>query len=193
MTGWWAAAFVAQWVLVVALCVVVLALARQVGTLHLRLGPRGPLELAEEGPPLGEAPMPTEAATMEGDTRVVGGPGDGQFLLFVSPTCPICETVLPSLPAVASVGRMEPIVIADVESRGARKALHHKRIEAPVIPAPSIVELYGVPGVPYAVVLDERGVVLAKGTVNNLEQMEGMVDMAAARRSEGDRVEERIG
>jgi len=101
--------------------------------------------------------------------------------------------VLPSLPAVASVGRMEPIVIADVEPRGARKALHHTRIEASVIPAPALVELYGVPGVPYAVVLDERGVVLAKGTVNNLEQMEGMVDMAAARRSEGGRVEEHIG
>ncbi|MFL5766997.1 MAG: hypothetical protein ACJ758_04030 [Actinomycetota bacterium] len=193
MTGWWAAAFVAQWVLVIALCVVVLALARQVGTLHLRLGPRGPLELAEEGPPLGEAPMPTEAATMEGETRVVGGPGDGQFLLFVSPTCPICDTVLPSLPAVASVGHIEPIVIADIEPRGARKALRDKRIEAPVIPAPSLVELYGVPGVPYAVVLDDRGVVLAKGTVNNLEQMEEMVDMATVRRSQDPRLEERIG
>jgi methylamine dehydrogenase accessory protein MauD len=193
VTGWWAAAFVAQWVLVIALCVVVLALARQVGTLHLRLGPRGPLELAEEGPPLGEAPMPTQAQAMDGSTRVVGGPGEGQFLLFVSPSCPICETVLPSLPAVASVGRMEPIVIADVEPRGARKALRDKRIAASVIPAPSLVELYGVPGVPYAVVLDERGVVLAKGTVNNLEQMEGMIDMAAARRLGDDRVEERIG
>jgi methylamine dehydrogenase accessory protein MauD len=193
VTGWWAAAFVAQWVLVIALCIVVLALARQVGTLHLRLGPRGPLELAEEGPPLGEAPMPAESVTMQGDTRVVGGPGDGQFLLFVSPTCPICDTVLPSLPAVASVGRIEPIVIADVERRGARKALQDKRIDAPVIADPALVELYGVPGVPYAVVLDERGVVLAKGTVNNLEQMESMVDMATARRLGDDLVEERIG
>jgi methylamine dehydrogenase accessory protein MauD len=193
VTGWWAAAFVAQWVLVIALCIVVLALARQVGTLHLRLGPRGPLELAEEGPPLGEAPMPAEGVTIDGDTRVVGGPGDGRFLLFVSPTCPICDTVLPSLPAVASVGRMEPIVIADVERRGARKALQGKRIDAPVIPDPALVELYGVPGVPYAVVLDERGVVLAKGTVNNLEQMESMVEMAASRRLDAGRIGERIG
>jgi methylamine dehydrogenase accessory protein MauD len=193
VTGWWAAAFVAQWVLVIALCIVVLALARQVGTLHLRLGPRGPLELAEEGPPLGETPMPAEGVTIDGDTRVVGGPGDGRFLLFVSPTCPICDTVLPSLPAVASVGRMEPIVIADVERRGARKALQGKRIDAPVIPDPALVELYGVPGVPYAVVLDERGVVLAKGTVNNLEQMESMVEMAASRRLDAGRIGERIG
>ncbi|HEX9122660.1 MAG TPA: hypothetical protein VF984_04770 [Actinomycetota bacterium] len=38
MTGWWAAAFVILWVLVFVLAVVVVALARQVGTLHLRLG-----------------------------------------------------------------------------------------------------------------------------------------------------------
>ncbi len=50
MSGWWTAAFVAQWILLVVLCVVVVALARQVGTLHLRLGPRGALEIDTEGP-----------------------------------------------------------------------------------------------------------------------------------------------
>jgi len=45
MTGWWAAAFVAQWIVVLVLAVVIVALARQVGTLHLRLGPRGALEV----------------------------------------------------------------------------------------------------------------------------------------------------
>jgi hypothetical protein len=50
-----------------------------------------------------------------------------------------------------------------------------------------------VPGVPYAVVLDERGIVLAKGTVNNLEQMEGMIDTAASRRQVDPRVGERVG
>ena len=48
MSGWWTAAFIAQWVLLVVLCVVVVALARQVGTLHLRLGPRGALEIDTE-------------------------------------------------------------------------------------------------------------------------------------------------
>jgi methylamine dehydrogenase accessory protein MauD len=192
VTGWWAAAFVALWLLVVALCVVVVALARQVGTLHLRLGPRGALEMEEEGPPIGAAPLPKETRTVEDEPKVVGGPGASQFLLFVSPTCPICAEVLPSLPAIASVGRMEPIVVADVDRRGARDAFHAKRIHAPVVPDPELVSSYGVPGVPYAVVLDERGVVLAKGTVNNLEQMEAMVDAAKAR-SQMDPLEEQVG
>jgi len=193
VTGWWAAAFVAQWVLVLVLCIVVVALARQVGTLHLRLGPRGALEIDEEGPPLGEAPLPKESVTVDGVEQVVGGPGAGQFLLFVSPTCPICETVLPSLGAVASVGRLEPVVIADADRRGVRNGLQGRRIEAPLIADPELVNDYGIPGVPYAVVLDERGIVLAKGTVNNLEQMEGMLDTAASRREDAMRFEERVG
>jgi len=43
MSGWWAAAFAAQWLLLVALAVAVVALARPVGTLHLRLSPVGEL------------------------------------------------------------------------------------------------------------------------------------------------------
>ena len=39
----------------------------------------------------------------------------------------------------------------------------------------------------------ERGIVLAKGTVNNLEQMEGMLDTATARRLEHALLEERAG
>ena len=52
MSGWWVAAFVVQWFLLIVLAVIVVALARQVGTLHLRLGPRGALEVDDEGPAL---------------------------------------------------------------------------------------------------------------------------------------------
>jgi hypothetical protein len=45
------AAFAVHWLLVIALCVV--ALSRQVGILHLRLGPLGALEIDDGGPPLG--------------------------------------------------------------------------------------------------------------------------------------------
>ena len=56
MSGWWAAAFVVQWILVAVLAIVVVALARQIGVLQLRLAPLGALEVDDEGPPIGEAP-----------------------------------------------------------------------------------------------------------------------------------------
>ena len=178
MSGWWLASYVVLWVLVVVLALAVLALARQVGVLHLRLGPRGALEVDDEGPPLGDAPEPIDVRDPAGRPVTIGGPGSAQLLLFVSPGCPVCREVLPSLPAASRVGGMAPVVVSDgppAEVPGTAG------IRAPVVVSPQTARAYGVPGTPYVVVLDRQGVVRAKGTVNNLEQMEGLVDTARRR------------
>jgi methylamine dehydrogenase accessory protein MauD len=181
--GWWAASYVVLWFLVIGLCLIVVGLARQVGTLHLRLGPRGALELDDEGPPLGEAPVPIDAFDTSGAPVNIGGPGEAQLLLFVSPTCRSCAEVLPSLSVVARTGTMTPILITDAEMAAAR-TIETTRINARVVSSPEAVRLYEIPGTPYAVALDRTGVVRAKGTANNLEQMEGLVDTARRRLSE---------
>jgi hypothetical protein len=163
MSGWWVAAFMAQWVLLVVLSVVVVALARQVGTLHLRLGPRGALELDEEGPPLGEAVLPLPARAADGTELVVGGPGPRRMVVFTSPSCSVCRELAPAIPAAASSARVTAQVLHDDEAE----------------------RTWLVPGTPFVVILDEIGVVRAKGTVNNLEQIEGLLDTAARRIEEG--------
>lgn len=166
MSGWWTAAFVAQWILLVMLCVVVVALARQVGTLHLRLGPRGALEIDSEGPALGEALPAVEARATDGTSLVLGGPGGRRLVLFSSPTCIVCREVAPAVPAAAGAADMVPQIVHDPEAERA----------------------FEVPGTPFVLVLDEMGIVRAKGTVNNLEQVEGLVDTGARRmREEGER------
>ena len=151
MSGWWAAAFIVQWVLVAVLAVVVVALARQIGVLQLRLAPLGALEVDDEGPPLGEAPEARAARTPDGSStrgrRTRARPAGGVRLRH----CPICEQVAPSLPAAARASGLELQVRVRPRSRGA----------------------YRVPGVPFVVVLDELGLVRSKGTVNSLEQVEG--------------------
>ena len=162
MSGWWTAAFVAQWILLVVLCVVVVALARQVGTLHLRLGPRGALEIDTEGPPLGE-PLPSvDARAADGSSLVLGGPGRRRLVLFSSPTCIVCREVAPAVPAAAGAADLLPQIVHDPDAERA----------------------FEVPGTPFVLVLDEMGIVRAKGTVNNLEQIEGLVDTANRRISE---------
>ena len=162
MTGWWAVAFLAQWLLVLVLAVVIVALARQVGTLHLRLGPRGALEVDAEGPTLGEAPPATPGIDANGSRVLVGGPGPARLILFSSDSCPICREVAPGIAAAANAVRMVPMVLHD----------------------PELEQAYGVPGTPFVLVMDELGVVRAKGTVNNLEQVEGLVDTALRRMEE---------
>ena len=159
MSGWWTAAFVAQWVLLLVLCVVVVALARQVGTLHLRLGPRGALEIDDEGPQLGEVLPAMAARGADGGMLTIGGAGAARLVLFSSPTCIVCRDVAPGLPAAARAGGLVPQVVHDPDAERA----------------------FDVPGTPYLLVLDELGIVRAKGTVNNLEQMEGLVDTAVRR------------
>ena len=46
---------------------------------------------------------------------------------------------------------------------------------------PELERVYDVPGTPFVLVMDELGIVRAKGTVNNLEQVEGLVDLALRR------------
>lgn len=162
MTGWWVVAFVVQWLLLVVLAVVVVALARQVGTLHLRLGPRGALEIDTEGPAVGQAPPELEARAADGSTLQVGGPGEARLLLFSSPSCPVCEEVAPGIPAAAAAAGLQSQIVHD----------------------PAVEEALEVPGTPFVLVMDGRGVVRAKGTVNNLEQVEGLVDSALRRMQE---------
>ena len=166
MTGWWTAAFVAQWALLVVLCVVVVALARQVGTLHLRLGPHGALEIDTEGPALGEALPPVEVRGADGRSLILGGAGGRRLVLFSSPSCIVCREVAPAMPAAARSADLMPQIVHDPEAE----------------------RTFEVPGTPFLLVLDELGIVRAKGTVNTLEQVEGLVDTADRRmREEGER------
>lgn len=181
MHGWWAASYLVLWMLVIVLSVVVVALARQIGTLHMRLGPRGALEIDDEGPPLGEAPEAREVNDVGGGAVTLGGPGPQQLILFVSPGCGVCEQVLPALPAIARNGQLVPYVVTDVDNTEAELAFGHQNIPAPLISAPDLIQRYNVPGTPYVVITDRLGIVRAKGTVNNLEQVEGLVDTARRR------------
>lgn len=180
---WFTASYVALWVLVIALCFVVIALARQIGTLHLRLGPRGALELDDEGPELGSTAAPIDTEDMSGEKVLIGT--SRQLLLFVSPGCHVCEQVLPSVGAVAQAGKLAPVVVTDVDEEETALTFRNKRVNAPVVAGIGIAQSYQIPGTPYVVITDPAGKIAAKGTVNNLEQIEGLVD-SAERRAVGD-------
>jgi uncharacterized membrane protein YphA (DoxX/SURF4 family) len=144
------AALVVFGLAVLALAALVLALYRQVGLLTMRLGPGVALELAEEGPPVGDV-----APELDGLNRV----GE-ELIAFFSADCRLCRAIAPGVRAFEREGM--PV----------RTVYEHEE--------PSVFERWGVPGTPFLVhVVD--GFVAAKGTVNSLEQLDGLIAVGSAR------------
>jgi uncharacterized membrane protein YphA (DoxX/SURF4 family) len=90
---------------VVLLALLVLALYRQVGVLTMRIGPRVPFELAEEGPPLGQP-----APALEG----MRGRGP-EVIFFFSSTCSLCRSLSSGVSALARRGLAVRVVEEELE------------------------------------------------------------------------------
>lgn len=154
---WLAVGLGLAFAVVAGLAIVLLALAREIGALKLRLGPQGALEVGHEGPEVGAR---TALAT-----DFSGDPGRIALAVFSSEGCGLCRALAP---AVEALGR-DPLV----ELREFDEMRHHE--------AWTVAD---VPGSPFAVALDADGTVLAKGTFNSGGQLESVV-AAALRRREG--------
>ena len=90
---------VVLWIVVLVLLVVVFALTRQIGLLHERIAPAGAL-MINRGLTVGEAAPVVEVVDLNGQPLSVGAErsdGLSTLILFLSPTCPVCESLLPAL------------------------------------------------------------------------------------------------
>ncbi len=156
--GWLALGFALAFACILLLAAAVLALAREVGLLRLRLGADAALEIHAEGPPLGSSPGLIERFRADGGARFA-------LAVFSSEGCRLCRTLEPAIAAFAR----DPLVAVEVfdEVRDA--------------------EVWGrlrIPGSPFAVALDPDGAVRAKGTFNSYGQLESILATAERRLAE---------
>lgn len=166
------------WVAVIALAVVVLALARQVGVLHERIAPVGALALGR-GPQTGESAPRLTVHTLAGGTVEVGGPlpeGPLRLLFFVSPACPICKALLPTVKAFAQSEHLDLLLIGDGDpDEQAQMAQRHGIEPQRFANAPEVGRAFQVAKLPYAVLVSTAGVIAAQGLVNSREHLESLV------------------
>ena len=149
------------------LAVALLALAREVGMLRLRLGPASALEVSHEGPELGGRIALIERFRLDRRTELA-------VAVFTSIGCQVCRALEPAVDSL----RSEPALSVLSFEEGADS---------------DVWESLAIPGAPYALAIEPDGTVMAKGTFNNLAQLESIIATAERRGVERRRVEATLG
>ena len=154
------------------------ALARQIGVLHTRLAPAGAL-MTTTGPKVGEPAPVLSVPDIKGDPITIGGARNlPQLVLFVSPTCPVCKELVPTAKSMAKDEKLSLVFGSD----GGQVKKHSDYVSKMKIEKyPYIVSLelgmkFEVGKLPYAVLIDEQGVLRSKGLVNSREHLESLVE-----------------
>ena len=165
------------WIVVLALGLMVFGLIRQVGVLHERVAPMGAL-MTDRGPEVGDMAPKISVNDLHGKLVDLGGPhpsGLSRLLLFVSPTCPVCKKLLPIAKSFAGGEKLDVALVGDgdlaeqlqmIESHGLQRVTY--------LNSPQVGMAFQVGKLPYAILIDEEGVIRAKGLVNSREHLESL-------------------
>jgi methylamine dehydrogenase accessory protein MauD len=177
MADGWLIAFIAQWILLVSLALVVLAHSRLLGLLHARLGPAGARPLAD-GPPIGAKIGQLSGRLLD------GSPWDAQLpqhaeviLIFISPQCETCNALLRH---ANDFIRAKPQLLVKLVStiddiQMNRAYVSYRRIDARhYVLGEKMAHDLDIEGTPYALRIDESGRLVAKGIVNSFENLIGL-------------------
>ena len=175
---------VVLWVAVLALGLLVYALTRQVASLFDRIAPAGAL-MVNQVLKVGDSAPEVKVRDLGGNPLTLGGtPADrtaskSTLIFFLAPDCPISKTLLPVLRSLAKSENWVAIVLA---SDGGTAREHqayvtkHQLGGFPYVLSRTLGETYGVGKLPYAVLIDERGLIASLGLVNSREHLESLFE-----------------
>jgi methylamine dehydrogenase accessory protein MauD len=169
----------ALFLMVVALTIGLLALGRQIGILFERVSPMGAL-VNDSGPEVGQQTPLFNLPSLTGGSVGLGPrPGRSTMVFFLSPTCPVCKKLLPIVDSIREAeGSWLDIVLAS----DGEKAQHNRFIETanlssyPYVVSTELGLAYRVARLPYAVLLDQHGIIRAKGLINSREQFDSLLN-----------------
>jgi methylamine dehydrogenase accessory protein MauD len=170
------------WLALVALALMVFALTRQVGILHERIAPAGAL-MPTSGPKVGELTQTLELTALNAGAVTIGGldkTGLATFILYVSPTCPVCKSLVPTAQMlVQSESKRMRLILA---SDGDEISSHQRYCEdmnltnTPYVLSEELGRTFEVSKLPFAVLIAADGTLRGKGLVNTREHMESLIE-----------------
>lgn len=168
------------WVFVIGLTVLVFALTRQIGVLYERVAPAGALMMNKKLETGAVAPQVTVEDLNSGKTLTIGAAGDrSQLLFFLSPDCPVCKSLLPMLKSITNAESdwLDVILASDGELQAHRDYIAQHKLSADIYVSSEILgKQYAVSKLPYAVLIDNKGLIASLGLVNSREHFESLFE-----------------
>ncbi|MFP6807356.1 MAG: hypothetical protein VB957_09255 [Pseudomonadales bacterium] len=167
------------WIIVILLLLAVFALARQIGVLHERVAPVGAL-MPTEGPKIGETIEAMDVQLLDGSAYRIGGEKSHKTLIyFLSPTCPICKSLLPIVLSIASheSDHLKVLFASDGDDTDAHITYtkEHDLADYPYVISQPLGMRMGVNKLPFAVLINEQGILRGRGLVNTREHLESLL------------------
>ena len=169
------------WLVVLVLCATVVALVRQIGVLHQRIAPAGALMLGQ-GPKIGEKVSLLELQALDGDKIQFGGANltrKSTLVFFLSPSCPVCKTLLPVLRSSRKSERkwLDIVLASDGDLQEQHRFVQSQGLsDFPYVVSTELGIAFQVGKLPYAVIIDDNGVLRARGLINSREPLESMFE-----------------
>ncbi len=168
MEGLWLLSYIVLWILVIGLAVLVLLLYRQLGIMYLGTAEGVSRDGLERGTRAPDFNLADQYGT---EQRLSNYKGKPVALVFGSPNCGPCRTLIPELHEWAH--RHPDVAVLWLNSATTSDSLRFVNETGATLPvAPystddNLLNTYKVRVTPFLFMLDENGVIRAKGLVNN--------------------------
>lgn len=167
-------------ILVIAQFVVILALARYLGRTVKALGLNEPGGSGANQLNVGDRLEPMELFDLGGSALTVPMAGANTLLLFLSPSCVVCRRITSSFSGVLSQLQSPNLQVVLVtpspaDENGRSYLVNLARLGLPVVASNDVVNRMAIQVYPYAFVLNEEGMVRAKGVIDEIDQLVSLV------------------
>jgi methylamine dehydrogenase accessory protein MauD len=176
---WLVVSNIVLWIGFIAMVIVNLALARQIGVLYERVAPAGALMMNQKlavGSPAPEMALPDLAGGIVSLGKVENR---SQLVFFLSPDCPVCNELTPALKSAARAESdwLDVVLASDGPEQDHAGYVQRKGLEGfPYVVSELLGKTYGVSKLPYAVLIDESGHIASMGIINSREHLESLFE-----------------
>jgi methylamine dehydrogenase accessory protein MauD len=174
--------YIVLWVVVIAQGILTLALARMVGRLS-RNTPLTGARVINPGPEINSLMTDLETTDLRGNSISFRFPRDrGLFLLYVSPHCSTCVSLVPSarrfFKEISSQTDAIWVMVSGSQEAQLEYAVRNDLTKYPITAEEQLPPGWRVRGAPFGLWIDASGRVSSKGMVNYREHLESLRNAA---------------